>query len=729
MFAVKSQEGAETLILDFEIRVRSGGIDRKEKKNHIIGDINLWKKGKQSMTNVALRERPDAGNLHVRFDEGDVAPAVIPRCGPLHMGSKAIVLVVSAVCGVFSLSAAPLYTNQWVGGVSGVASWGDAANWTVSYADGTPAPTSAVPTAASLTMIRKTADIILPPGSFASGSTYFLAKDSDKILNLEILSGARLALEGADEVSYLGTAAWQDGPVNNKITLDINGGELAVSQKLLALHPNTKPFSECTAYNRIQVRNGGLLSLSGDARLRLWGGESAYSTGAGVYTNIVDILPGGTLELRDNAALVMGGDIDSTPLHVNQPYMGAGWVNVRGGTMRVHDASTFTAPLYMATHPNAGVGAYLTVSEGGTVDLGGKELYIQARNTNVIRVASGSVVSNFNLAVEQGNGTDVRYHNLVDIDGGTVWMEDCKLISDDTARGTNARLTLRVRGGGGLVSVDRWYFAPNYENGGVPPLFNDFRLTAHTDRDADFAVRPIRTRLQVWDGTKGGVVNKTIPGIWRLSPDGGFQLVRRDSFELLCRNHDGQGYHVASKTYGGFIGEEMWQTNTATLNEPRWKRYVGYEYAYVFRVSLKDEARLEDGVPLAAARPRAWLPLPSFTARQLDTNRTERISVRLMLEPPANGTLDLDAVVKGMRGAGHAGACADNAVAGYNVRVDLPLDELEADATDTRAILDFVSCETYGQACGAQPMTTNALIRAATCEYVKRMNGTVIIFR
>lgn len=680
------------------------------------------------MTNVAPKGKPEAENLHVRFNEGDVAPAVTPRCGILHMASKAIVLVASAVCGTFLLSAAPLYTNQWVGGTSGVASWGDAANWTVSYADGTPAPASAVPTAANLTMIRKTADIILPSGSFASGSTYFLAKDADKTLNLEIPSGARLALEGADEASYLGTAAWQDGPVNNKITLDINGGELAVSQKLLALHPNTQPFAECTAYNHIRVRNGGLLSLSGDARLRLWGGESVYSTGAGVYTNIVDILSGGTLELRNSAALVMGGDIDRMPLHVNQPYMGAGWVNVRGGTMRVH-ASTFTAPLYMATHPAAGVGAYLTVSEGGTVDLGGKELYVQAQNTNVIRVASGGVVSNFNLAVEQGGGTDVRYHNLVDVDDGTVWMEDCKLISDDASRGTNARLTFRVRGGGGLVSVDRWCFAPDYENGGVPPLFNDFRLTAPTDRDADFAVRPIRTRLPVWKGEKGGGVNKTIPGIWRLSPDGGFQLVRRDTFELLCRNHDAQGVHVASKTYGGFIGEEMWQTNTATLNEPRWKRYVGYEYAYVFRVSLKDEARLEDGVPLAAARPRAWLPLPSFTARQLDTNRTERISVRLMLEPPANGTLDLDAVVRGMRAAGHVGTYADDTVAGYNVRVDLPFDELETDATDTRAILDFVSCETYGQACGAQPMTTNALIRAATCEYVKRVNGTVVIFR
>lgn len=641
---------------------------------------------------------------------------------------KCVLLAASA--SVLSLWAAPLYTNRWVGAAApGGASWGEAANWAVSCADGTPAPASAVPTAASLTMIQKSADIVLPPGSFASGSTYFLAGAFSQTLNLEIPSGARLSLEGADEASYLGTAGWQDGSVNNKVTLDVNGGELAVSQKLLALHPNMTP-SVCTGYNRIRVRDGGRLALSGDATLRLWGGASSDSTGRGLYTNVVDVLPGGTLELRDNAVLDMGGEVcrRAGALHTGAPYMGAGWVNVRGGAIRAV-GSTFAAPLYMATHAEAGVGAYLTVSEGGAVDLDGKSLYVQAQNTNVVRVASDGVVSNFNLAVESGGGTDARYHNLVDVDGGTVWMEDCRLISADPSRGPAARLTFRVRGGDAAVSVDRWRFASCYEDGAVPPLFNDFRLTARADRDADFAVRPIRTRRAVWDGANGGGVNKTIPGIWRLSPDGGFQLVRRDAFELLCRKHDGQGEHVAGATYGGLVGEEMWQTNTLALNEPRWTRYVGYNYAYVFRVSLKDEARLADGVPLAAARPRAWLPLPPFTARQLDTNRTERISVRLMLEPPAGGTLDLDAVVKGMRAAGHAGARADDAVAGYNVRVDLPLDDLEAGATDTRALLDFVSCETYGQACGAQPMTTNALVRAATCEYVKRVRGVVVIFR
>ena len=35
------------------------------------------------MTNAALRGKPDAGNLHVRFDEGEVALAATPRRGSL----------------------------------------------------------------------------------------------------------------------------------------------------------------------------------------------------------------------------------------------------------------------------------------------------------------------------------------------------------------------------------------------------------------------------------------------------------------------------------------------------------------------------------------------------------------------------------------------------------------------------------------------------------------------
>ena len=52
------------------------------------------------MTNAALRGKPDAGNPHVRFDEGEVAPAATPRRGSL-LYNKAIqkIVMALAVCG------------------------------------------------------------------------------------------------------------------------------------------------------------------------------------------------------------------------------------------------------------------------------------------------------------------------------------------------------------------------------------------------------------------------------------------------------------------------------------------------------------------------------------------------------------------------------------------------------------------------------------------------------
>ena len=40
------------------------------------------------MTNAALRGKPDAGNPHVRFDEGEVAPAATPRRGSLLYNTR-----------------------------------------------------------------------------------------------------------------------------------------------------------------------------------------------------------------------------------------------------------------------------------------------------------------------------------------------------------------------------------------------------------------------------------------------------------------------------------------------------------------------------------------------------------------------------------------------------------------------------------------------------------------
>ncbi len=635
--------------------------------------------------------------------------------------------------------AAPAYTNVWTGAsAESPSQWGDPANWQVTQGDTTAAPASAVPTAASLVKLQQTANITLAPGgSYAVGPTLFAAGERWKTLSVEIPEGSTLSLEGTDNESWLGTTGWQDGNPGNKVTLDVNGGTLNVAQKALLLRP-TMTEATGTGWNRIQVRNGGKMSLSGEATLRLWGGTASDSQGRGTYTNVIDVLAGSTLELRGGACLDMGGEVNraSGRLHTGQMYCGAGWVNVKGGQILSVDP-TFAAPIYMASHYNAGIGAYLSITDGGKVDLGGKRLYLCACNTNVVTVASGGVLTNFTLSVQGGGETDARHHNLLDVDGGVAWIDSVEFGTADPGNmKTSARMTFRIRGEDSLVSVADWgRFNGQYASAAVPPIFFDFRLKAHANREADFAVKPVLTRTVVWND--GSV--RTIPGVWRLSPEGGMQIVHRDSFELLGRAHDGwdevDGKNVArlpvaGATYGGVVGEEMWATNTVTLlGEDRWQGLVGSKNAYTFGVTLKDEAKLEDGVALAEARPRGWLALPKFKARQLKPERVQRISVRLGLEAPADGALDLDGIVSRLQAAGHDGACKDESVEGYNVRVDLSLDDLAANVETDKVLFDFVSCETLGQAVGAQAMTTNALIRVAKVEYVKVERGICVIIR
>lgn len=639
-------------------------------------------------------------------------------------------------CGAL---AEPAYTNVWTGAsAENPSHWGEAANWQVSHGAATAAPDSAVPTAASLVKLQKSANITLSPvGAYTAGPTLFLGGESWKTLSVEIPEGSALTLEGADSTSELGTTGWQDGNPGNKVTLDVNGGTLNVSQKALRLHP-TMTGATGTGGNWIHVRNGGKMSLSGEATLRLWGGSSADSQGRGTYTNVIDVLAGSTLELRGGACLDMGGAVNRQEgrLHTGGMYCGAGWVNVTGGTIRSVEP-TFDAPIYMASHYDAGIGAYLSITDGGLVDLGGKSLYQRVCNTNVVTVASGGVLTNLSLSVQGGGGTDPRYHNLLDVDGGVAWLDRVNFgTADPGGMTTGARMTFRIRGEDSVVSVNGWSgFNGWYASEAVPPVFFDFRLKAHASRTADFAVKPVRTRTPRWND--GSVL--TIPGVWRLSPEGGMQIVHRDSFELLCRNHDGWATEgdnayvpilpVAGATYGGVIGEEMWATNAVVSSGERWERHVGYGTAYTFGVTLRDEAKLEDGVALETARPRGWLALPMFKARQLNPGRVKRVSVRLGLEAPEGGALDLDGIVSRLKAAGHDGASKDESVECYNVRVDLPVDELAANVETDKVLFDFVSCETFGQAVGAQPMTTNALIRAATVEYAKVERGLCVIVK
>lgn len=635
------------------------------------------------------------------------------------------------LCGLASaVSAAQPCTNTWANaqGHDVTNLFGVADNWQVKYAPGATPPPSAVPTRDSWTSMLKDATIALEQGEERHlGETFFLGEGTYfKTLDFVIPSGASLSLDGTGLSSHMGTSSWCELGTRNYATIDVNGGSLTLGQSVFSMRGNTKKAYDRVPVNRLVVRNGGTLSVT-NGYVRLWGGSASDSAGLGCYTNIIDVTDGSTLKLSNNGRIAFGSSHHSSQGDYNTPwtenYYGSGWVNVKGGRLVVENGSTWW-PIVIHGANMADMPACLNVTDGGVADLGGKAIYFGSASTGIVNVARGGVLTNCTLSVQDGKASSARNNMMIDVNGGTVYADD---FSFGTSSGKNTgRITVRSHGSDSTFDVGRFLIHSGYGPSSLPVYF-DMRLAPHTDRTADFAIKPIRTRTYVYNGAGE---NAYVQGYWRLSPDGGFQIVHKGTFELLCRSHDSQGdYKFSNDRYGGLVGSEMWQTNVGYRMEQRWEKYTGYKYAYLFSVSLKDDAKLTDGVPLSVPKPRAWLQLPQCAKREVDPKRMVRVSVRLGLVAPEGGSLDIAEVVRKMREEGEQDAYADDGVEGYNVRVDLPLNELKADTADDRVVMDFVTCDSYAHVSGVAPMVTNALIRVAACEKVKKEIGMRLILK
>ena len=642
---------------------------------------------------------------------------------------KSVVFAV-VTAGFASAASAALYTNTWnaVEGLGTTWNWGDAANWSVAYGGDTPAPASNVPTADSVTYLNKTANITLQSGDdWHLGETYFLGTVWDKTLNVSIPSGAKLSLDGTGLTSRFGYSRYRDASENNKTTLDVNGGELVLGQKELRISPNEKGAMINPSLNHIVVRNGGTVLLTNGC-LHVYGGRTASPFGSGNFTNVIDVLADSTLKIAQMGRLQFGDGAVRTEHALTQTYSG-GYLNVKGGKVDCTECENEVA-IGVAGGTTASCGTYVTVSDGGEIDFGGKQMSINTANTNILCVTSGGSVKQLgDFHVRNGGYDKASYHNMIDVDGGSVEMDHYQ--PGKSTGKSDGRTTFRIHGWigrsslaiGGLGAYLSWY----YEGSGTAPWFLDLRLAPHTPRDVRFPMAPMAF-THGKDDTIAGSKNSdvtSIHGINRISPDGGFQLVHKKKFELLVRPWDGSASFTYANSYR-FIGEEMWTNTVGSIANV--SDLVGVASGYAYFAELKDEAKLTDGQQLVTPRPRAWLPLPEFSAKHLNTNKTQRVSVRLDLVAPESGTLDLDKVVKNMRENGWPETSADGSVAGYNVRVDLPMDELSANTADDSVVMDFVEVNDYPQANGLVPFTTNALIRAATCEIVPIPRGFIITF-
>lgn len=641
--------------------------------------------------------------------------------GKRHMSiASAAAAGAIAFCGAYGLEAeVPLTTNDWTGAASSSAPrrWSADGNWSANR----------TPTADDLTRILQTDEIVLASGEkCVVGPSFILAGARNQALDLRMEAGAELAFSGVDSVTEVNTprSVWFGGNTANRFSLDVSG-RVVLGQKTFSLCGNQDDASAAIVpSNVLTVRNGGCLSVT-NGTLMLYGGNAS---GAGDYTNEISVLAGGRMELKDRSALVFGSN--DSGMELGYPYGGGGPLSgggrlvVKGG---VFDASSsaMTCPVWMWTQERGPI-SELTASDGGVVDLGGKGLAICSTGTNIVRATSGGVITNlFYWQDYKGyTGSETWYHTLFEAsEGGRVHLTN--LMPGYREGGNSGRPTFRSHGADSRIVIGNYSFPMTYD--GVHPYYNDLRLAAHTPRDIPFPVMPLTTLTPDYDNPD----MHRLQGYHRLSPDGGVQLVHTNTFDVMARCHDSFNaeYRVEPASAFTFLGDDLWETNSIWAHESRWVTCVGYDYAYALQVTLRPEAEIADGVSLENPVPRAWYRLPTFRKRHLNPNRYSRISVRLALEAPNGQDLDVDGLVAKMVAQGQPGAVADDSIPPYNVRIDLPQDELAVGESSDRVVMDFVEIETYPQAAGCVPPLTNALIRAVWCETKKIERGCAVIIR
>ena len=124
------------------------------------------------MTDAALRGKPDAGNPHVRFDEGEVAPAATPRRGSLLY--KTTTIIAAAAFSV--LATAYAEDIAWTGGDDGT-TLNKGENWS---GDAAPGATDKAKFETNGTLnLTANAD-------FSAGSASFAPKDGPLTVNLDL---------------------------------------------------------------------------------------------------------------------------------------------------------------------------------------------------------------------------------------------------------------------------------------------------------------------------------------------------------------------------------------------------------------------------------------------------------------------------------------------------------------------------------------------------------------
>ena len=399
------------------------------------------------------------------------------------------------------------------------------------------------------------------------------------------------------------------------------------------------------------------------------------------------------------------------------PYVGASGA---GGSLTVEGGSLTASGITMHCSGDAVVRLM-----SGTVGLGTGSLHFWGGRTNAL-IQSGGAFSGV-LSFQGGTSAD----SLVEITGGSNAASSW---SFGTSSGSTAgKMHLRIVGSAADVRVGKGSFHTPYSEAAytAPTVFAEFTVGPDAERRDAFAVSPVYVTTPRYSGGYA-----SIRGVHHLRPAGGVQLMTRDFIPLYVKGHDGwivnHGYEQVESddSQHGFtrsrfyslVGAGLWQDSFRVVYT---NAVLGTSGAtWQFGLKRGEEGGLSDGATaLDEPLVRGFFRLPKLARETLD--RLTRASVRLRLEPTGGETLET--LVAGFRANGYEGSAVEECGI-YNVRLDIPVWRLTANAETDWLLFDFAEYPTYAAA-AAGASAVRARVAAAKWDPVvaaKPYRGTMV---
>ena len=514
-------------------------------------------------------------------------------------------------------------------------------------------------------------------------------------------TGSELALDGVDKTAYAGlTGSYNTN--HDAVEFVLDRATLTVGTKEFALgSANSVGYT-----NSIAVLSGSTLILT-NGTFKMHGGayDAPYANGS---ENIVDLRAGSTFCMTNATQLLFGR---TTNKGIGQ----GGTLKVSGGLVKCD--STLAQPIDFSN--GGATTARIDLVSGEIKFARGDDSQVRFSNQGTSLALfrqTGGVFTNGVFSFEKLS-TGAMPRREIDIAGESVFYQGGMRFNVSSGDASNPRAILRIRGSKARVSTDFYYPHANIQD--KPFIFQDYRLTGDAAAGA-FPVARHYIRHVQWDGFKGAYAQK-VWGVYRVSPEGGAQLLHTDSVDLLCRDHQGEESFITDhQAYGGLLFPDLWTAYVETKNNyQRPNGTVGW--THVFGARLNPSAKMPNGTPLTTPVVRGYVELPTF--RHLEN--ISNVVVRLEVVPQGSETLA--SVVARMKSVGGVDAVVDQSVSPYNVGIKINHADLVENVATDKLLFDFSEVDTFDQALNTEPVKINALVRTATCTYDKP--GLLVIFR